>query len=196
MVLVLLGLMLPFTLEQGGYLETVLVLICLYGVLATSTDLLMGRLGLPSMANGALLAVGAYTLAISTSKYEWGFWTSFLIAILVSSAVGLLLGIVTMRSNGHYFAISSVAFAGAIVVVITAWPDMTGGAAGIFGIGRPDDLTIGGFTVRLGSTRGQYFTAFLLLLAVPVLAGAITSAPLRGVMADVFTMRGLGKWPV
>ena len=62
-VLVALALVLAFfgpaAMQEGGYLETVLIMIALFAVLALSTDLLLGRLGLPSMANGGLYAVGA-----------------------------------------------------------------------------------------------------------------------------------------
>ncbi len=168
-VLVALALVLAFfgpaAMQEGGYLETVLIMIALFAVLALSTDLLLGRLGLPSMANGALFAVGAYTLSVLTVEREQGFWLSFVAAVVVAGLVGLVLGFVTMRSSGHYFAVSSLAFAGAIVVILTAWTDLTRGAAGIFNIGRPEDLELFGLSIELGSTRGQYYLAMILLVA-------------------------------
>ena len=168
-VLVALALVLAFfgpaAMQEGGYLETVLIMIALFAVLALSTDLLLGRLGLPSMANGALFAVGAYTLSVLTVEREQGFWLSFVAAVVVAGLVGLVLGFVTMRSSGHYFAVSSLAFAGAIVVILPAWTDLTRGAAGIFNIGRPEDLELFGLSIELGSTRGQYYLAMILLVA-------------------------------
>ena len=154
----------PSVATPDRYTETVLVMIAIFAVLALSTDLLLGRLGLPSMANGALFAVGAYTLSILTAQHEQPFWSSFVIAIVVSAFVGLVLGLITMRSSGHYFAVSSLAFAGSIVVFITAWSDVTRGAAGIFNIGRPEDLELGPLTIELSTTRGQYYLALTLLV--------------------------------
>src|SRR5690606_9197741 len=59
----------PSVAQPDRYTETILVMIAIFAVLALSTDLLLGRLGLPSMANGALFAVGAYTLSILTAQH-------------------------------------------------------------------------------------------------------------------------------
>ena len=119
----------PSIIGAGGYLETVLIMVGIFAVLALSTDLLLGRLGLPSLANGALFAVGAYTVAVLTAIHDVSFWPALAVGIVLSALSGLCFGYITMRASGHYFAVSSLAFAGACVVLLKTWESVTRGAA-------------------------------------------------------------------
>lgn len=151
---------------KSDYYMSVLVLILLYASLTEALDLVLGRLGLPSVAHGALFAMGAYTLSILTVLHKWPYWAAWVVGIAVTTIVGLLLAVITMRTRGHYFAISSLSFAGAIVIILTQWSSVTRGALGIYGISPPPDVTVLGLHIGFASLQGEYYLSLILLVII------------------------------
>ncbi|GII64686.1 branched-chain amino acid ABC transporter permease [Sphaerisporangium krabiense] len=172
---------------RGRYEVGVMTLILIYAIAAYGLDLVLGHLGLVSVAHAALLTVGAYTLVILTTKYGVGYWPAAVAAILVSTLAGLLLAGLTMRSRGHYFSVSSLAFAAVTVVVITQWTSLTNGASGIYAIPAPP-----GFE----STTAQFYLSLIVLTVVLAAMFLITRSTLgrnlRAIHADEVLAASLG----
>ncbi|WP_067465820.1 branched-chain amino acid ABC transporter ATP-binding protein/permease [Actinomadura macra] len=161
----------------SDYHMSVLVLILLYATLSQSLDLVLGRLRLPSIAHAALFMTGAYTLAILTTAHQWPYWAGWVAGIIVTGIVGLALAVVTMPTRGHFFAISSLCFCGAVVVILTQWTSVTQGDLGIYGIPSPPNLSLFGVTFDFETLGGKYYLALILLLVVVgIIARIRTSA--------------------
>ena len=169
------GIVAPIFVSSGYYLS-ILTLIVLYASLTSSLDLVVGRIGLASVAHAALFATGAYVLAILTVSHAWPYWLAFLTAIAIAAAVGLVLAVFTLRLRGHYFAISSLAFAGAAVIILTEWESVTRGARGIYGIPKAPDLNITGIGIIFSSAVGQYYLGFCLLVVIVLLIARLHSS--------------------
>ncbi|WP_158557808.1 branched-chain amino acid ABC transporter ATP-binding protein/permease [Spongiactinospora gelatinilytica] len=172
---------------QGRYEVGVMTLILIYAIAAYGLDLVLGHLGLVSVAHAALLTVGAYTLVILTTKYGVGYWWAALAGVGVTTLAGLLLAGITMRSRGHYFSVSSLAFAAVTVVVITQWTSLTNGASGIYAIPTPP-----GFD----STISLFYLSLIVLTAVLVAMFLLTRSTLgrnlRAIQADEVLAASLG----
>ncbi|WP_158578829.1 branched-chain amino acid ABC transporter ATP-binding protein/permease [Spongiactinospora rosea] len=172
---------------QGRYEVGVMTLILIYAIAAYGLDLVLGHLGLVSVAHAALLTVGAYTLVILTTKYGVGYWWAAIAAVGVTTLAGLLLAGITMRSRGHYFSVSSLAFAAVTVVVITQWTSLTNGASGIYAIPTPP-----GFD----STVSLFYLSLIVLTAVLVAMHLLTRSTLgrnlRAIHADEVLAASLG----
>ncbi|RKS06542.1 amino acid/amide ABC transporter membrane protein 2 (HAAT family) [Nocardiopsis sp. Huas11] len=141
-VLLAVALSLPFsTLTLPGAFEGTLnspptlhlLALCLvFGGLATSYDLLYGRVGLLSFGHALYFACGAYTAALLMRVLELPLLWSAVIAVVGGTLLSLVLGAVSLRVNGIALAMVTLAFAQAGSILIARDPGRaTGGEEGL-----------------------------------------------------------------
>jgi branched-chain amino acid transport system permease protein len=100
-------------------------------ILALSWDIL-GRTGQLSLAHAAFYGAGAYTVAILLKVGGGPLWLGIPLAGLVAALLALLLGSVTLRLRGIYFAIATLAFTEVVRAAVHQLPSsVAGGAAGL-----------------------------------------------------------------
>lgn len=100
-------------------------------VLALSWDIL-ARTGQLSLAHAAFFGAGAYTTAIMVKLLDWPLWVGIPAGGLVAVVLALILGAVTLRLRGIYFAIATLAFTEVLKAAVRQMPtSVAGGAAGI-----------------------------------------------------------------
>ncbi|WP_084473687.1 branched-chain amino acid ABC transporter permease [Deinococcus ficus] len=122
------------------------------GTMALSWDIL-ARSGQVSLAHAAFYGLGAYSYAL-LMKAGLPWLAAMPLAALIAGLFSLLLGMVTMRLSGMYFAIATLAFTEVVRTVIQNLPEsVAGGATGIL-----VPALLG------GNSRQQYFFALLILL--------------------------------
>jgi branched-chain amino acid transport system permease protein len=92
-----------FPLYGGPYNVTVLTYVLLYVVLAVSWAMFSGTTGYMSLAPAAFVGLGIYSMAILQRQLP--FPVIIVVGGLVSFAFALLIGLVTLRLRGIYFAI-------------------------------------------------------------------------------------------
>lgn len=126
----------PF-LISNPYLLHLGVMALFYAVMATSLNLIVGYVGEFSLGHAAFLGVGAYTAALLSLRLGVSMALTVPIAGLVSAAFGFLIGAVTLRVQGPYFVIVTLAFAETLQLVANNWVDLTNGPMGLAGIGQP-----------------------------------------------------------
>ena len=56
---------------------------------------------------------------------------------LLAAAIGVLLGLTSLRLRGFYFAIATFTFSQLAIVILRAWTSVTGGMSGMFGLPFP-----------------------------------------------------------
>lgn len=110
-----------------------LLALCLvFGGLATSYDLLYGRVGLLSFGHALYFACGAYASALLMSVLNLSLVWSALIAVVGGTLLALVLGAVSLRVNGIALAMVTLAFAEAGSILISRDPGRwTGGEEGL-----------------------------------------------------------------
>jgi branched-chain amino acid transport system permease protein len=101
-----------------------------FAVLAGLT-LLTGRSGQISLGHGALMAVGAYTVALLIGNEHWPVLGALIAAAGTSAAVGLLVGAAATRLRGPYLAGVTLAFAVGLPALADKYPSTFGGANGL-----------------------------------------------------------------
>ncbi len=126
------------------------------GIMALSWDIL-ARSGQVSLAHAAFYGLGAYGYALLL-KTGLAWPLALPAAALGAGLVSLILGMVTMRLSGMYFAIATLAFTEVVRTVIQNLPEAVAGGAN----GMLVPALLG------GNSRGQYLLA-LALLALTVL---------------------------
>ncbi|MGH3659732.1 MAG: branched-chain amino acid ABC transporter permease, partial [Micromonosporaceae bacterium] len=109
----------------------------IYAIAAIGLTLLMGLAGQVSLGHAAFFAIGAYTQAILTARYDWPASGSALVAVGLAALAALVLGLPLLRLRGHYLALATLGL-GIIITVIATETDYLGGTSGIFGVPKPE----------------------------------------------------------
>jgi len=117
------------------YIVITIVTICINIILAVSLNLITGFTGQFSLGHAGFMAIGAYTTALLTMQFSttWGFLGGLLLGGLIAAAVGLLIGLPTLRLRGDYLAIATLGMA-QIIQALFLNLGFTNGAAGLSGI--------------------------------------------------------------
>ncbi|HZT24103.1 MAG TPA: branched-chain amino acid ABC transporter permease [Pseudolabrys sp.] len=114
-------------------------LISMWAVLtiaALGLNLTLGYAGQVSLAQGAFVGIGAYTVALLT-PVGCPFALAFLAAGALCFAVGWVLGYPALRVQHHYLAFVTLAFSTLVFLVLRNEEWLTGGIYGINGVARP-----------------------------------------------------------
>ena len=111
--------------------------IAVYVVAIASIILLTGYSGQISLGHGALLAVGAYTAALTQIYFHLPIWLCFVAAVVVTSVFGAILGAAAARLSGPYLAGTTLALAVGLPSIANQF-SILGGEQGIsFDVGWP-----------------------------------------------------------
>ncbi|MCY9786553.1 branched-chain amino acid ABC transporter permease [Nocardiopsis sp. EMB25] len=103
-----------------------------FGGLATSYDLLYGRVGLLSFGHALYFACGAYAAALLMSVLDLPLVWAALLSVLGGTLMSLALGAVSLRVNGIALAMVTLAFAQAGSILVARDPGrVTGGEEGL-----------------------------------------------------------------
>jgi branched-chain amino acid transport system permease protein len=111
----------------SAYWIDVLTAVAIYSVVALGLGLLMGRVGLVSLGQIAVLALGAWVAAKLDFSTSIPFPLVLLLAGLITMVLGTLVGLPALRLSGLYLALITLMLAGAITVVLTATNFPNGG---------------------------------------------------------------------
>ena len=115
---------------EDRYLMLLANVMLMFMTLALSWDV-VARTGQLSLAHGAFFGLGAYSVAIAFKLWGLPPIVGLAFAALVGATIATLLGIVTLRLRGIYFAIATLAFAEVWRTVALQVPDLSGGTVGI-----------------------------------------------------------------
>ena len=96
--------------------------------------MLLGLTGQVSFGHVGFYAIGAYTVAILTTKAGFSFWLAWPVAALLGGAAGALLALPALRVKGPYLAMITIAFGFIVEHGIVEARGLTGGQNGMMGI--------------------------------------------------------------
>jgi len=156
---------LPFFDGIGGYWLHVLNLAWIAAIAALGVTIATGMTGLIVLGQAAVMGVGAYTTALAMMLLAWPWWVALGAALLLSAAVGVALGLLSMRIKGHYLAIVTLALNEIFRLVALNESWLTGGPMGLRDIPGSD----WGFPGPDADHR-LYLPIFLLMVAAYALA--------------------------
>ncbi len=135
----------------------------IYGIVATSLDIILGYTAMPSLGHGAYFAIGAYTTALLATRTGAGLAVTLPASIVTAALAAALLGLLALRATWVYFLMITLAFAMCIYGLIDQWVAFTGGENGIENIVRPDI----GLPVDLSGTIAyHYFVLFFFVICM------------------------------
>lgn len=85
--------------------------ILIFALAATSLNLILGFGGMVSFGHAAFIGLGAYTVAIAMQEGLGNAWLVWPLAMAVSALCALLIGAISLRTQGVYFIMITLAFA-------------------------------------------------------------------------------------
>jgi branched-chain amino acid transport system permease protein len=134
--LVLLVIGIAFPLFGGGYWGVIATRACVYWVLVSGLNLVVGFAGQIAIGWVALLTLGAYTTSVLVAGNvtpELSPYLALAIAAVIGAIFGLIVGLPALRLRTFYFAITTLGFATIVTQVALAWQSVTGGGVGVAG---------------------------------------------------------------
>jgi branched-chain amino acid transport system permease protein len=152
-----------------------------FGMLALSLDIVMGYTGLISFGHAAFFGVGAYAVGLTALHIGNSFLLAVAIAIVVSTVIAWIIGFISMRLAGVYFAMITFAAAQMLYQLSLTLPDITGGSNGLTGM--PDMHLLG--VVNLSEPSIFYYFALVLLLGAYYVAVRVMDSPFGRVLTAI-----------
>ncbi len=137
----------------------------IYAMSAIGLTWVMGRAGLVSIGNAAIMAVGAYTTAILAPKSGWGvFPIPLVMAGVFGVLVGLLIGLPALRLRGVYLAFGTLALQFFVAFAGEQYQKHTGEVSGV----PVPQLSIAGYDFTYGKSFVLLLFGFLFLTVLLV----------------------------
>jgi len=147
------------------YIWQIITIASIYSVWAMSWDFFSGYTGQISFGHAFFIGVGGFFSAIINKRFGIDPWFTILMGTFVSGFLGLIVGILTLRLRGPYFAMITLAlnlFISQLALIL--WK-FTGGEEGIPGL---DVLT--------ESPLIDYYAALILCMACYLFLTLITKS--------------------
>jgi branched-chain amino acid transport system permease protein len=112
------------------YTLQILFRVFLFAALGLAWNLVGGYAGQLSLGHAAYFGVGAYGLALF-SQVGISPWASVLLGVVLAIICAAMIGRVSFRLRGPYFALCTIAFAEVLRLVAKNLPSVTGGDVGV-----------------------------------------------------------------
>ena len=174
-----------------AYLIHLLILICIYIVLAVSLDLAVGFTGMLNMGHVAFFGIGAYASALLTMA-GLPYWVGLLAGAILAAIAGFVLSLPTSKLRGDYLALATLGFAFIVESFMKNWTSLTRGPLGIPGIPRPSF-----FGIVVSTQAGYLIFSFVLMIISVLIISRIEGSPfgrlLEAVRDDETAAKTLGE---
>jgi len=119
-----------FPLVGGGYLVGLMCVLGIHVIAAAGLNIMTGGAGLISLGHAAFMGVGCYTAAWLAQRGV-PFVVTLPAAGLMAAALGVVVGLPSLRIKGLYLAVATLAMQFLLVYVFREWESVTGGVKGV-----------------------------------------------------------------
>ena len=191
--LVLLALIaLPFVANSFGevFYIALATRILIFALAATSLNFILGFGGMVSFGHAAFLGVGAYTVVILSQMGVVNAWVAWPTAMVVAGLFALLIGAVSLRTQGVYFIMITLAFAQMMYYLVVSFKAYGGDD----GMSLPARSRIG--FLDMSNDAHFYYVTLLACVAVLVLIARVLNARfghvLQAIRENEVRMQSLG----
>lgn len=138
---------------RDAYLQQIVFRVVIFAILGIAWNLVGGYAGQLSLGHVAYFGIGAYSVALFHEAFNLNPWLGLLAGVVLAVLAALLIGSLTFRLRGPYFALSTIATA-EILRLLALNLSFTHGAIG---------MIAPGFFEEPNGDRKTYFAALPLL---------------------------------
>ncbi len=110
---------------------TLFIFMFIWVGLGSAWNILGGYAGQLSLGHAAFYGIGAYAAAILLDKFGISGWWGLIAGPLVVIPIAWVIGWITFRLRGPYFALATIAVGEIVFLLAKNFPDITGGSVGI-----------------------------------------------------------------
>jgi branched-chain amino acid transport system permease protein len=158
--------------------------ILIWGLLAMSSDILIGYTGMISFGHSAFFGLGMYGAAAALlSVRPPNLWLALLYGLVAAAVVAVFVAYFSTRLRDIYFSITTLVFSQIFYVIIFTWTAVTGGENGLT-FGRPALGIPGLFSVAFDSNTLHWFVLAVVTVSYLVLR-RITQSPFGMVLQSI-----------
>ena len=158
--------------------------ILIWGLLAMSSDILIGYTGMISFGHSAFFGLGMYGAAAALlSTRPPNPWLAFVYGLAAAAVVAVFVAYFSTRLRDIYFSITTLIFSQIFYVIIFTWTEVTGGENGL-SFKRPAPAIPGLFSVPFDSNTLHWFVLAVVTVSYLVLR-RITHSPFGMVLQSI-----------
>lgn len=161
--------------QNESYVEGVLILCMMWAAMTLSWNLLMGYMGIWSLAQQVFFGIAAYVSSMMNYYLGMSPWLGFLVGPLCAALVGLLIAIPVLRLKAAPYIIIATMCLGEIVrLVFTNLVDWTRGELGFWQMESFDNIL--GINFSGADKMPYYYLIFIIFGAIALLCGILAKS--------------------
>ncbi|MEN9629098.1 MAG: hypothetical protein RJA10_2325, partial [Pseudomonadota bacterium] len=186
LIAVLVGLAVAPFLFPGAKALSVAAKMLVFILLVASFDLLLGYTGIVSFAHTMFFGIGAYGVAIASTRLGPGYGSVALGAVMalgVSLSLSLVIGLFSLRVKAIFYAMITLAVATAFQTLASQLSDFTGGEDGLSF--KPPPLLSPSSEWIVDGRLLSYYLLFFAALALFLLLLRIVNSPFGRVLQAI-----------
>jgi branched-chain amino acid transport system permease protein len=163
----------------------------MWGAVSGAWNVAGGYAGQVSLGHSAFFGIGAYSAALMATRWNASPWLGMLVGAVVATGAGLIIGYLSNRLKGPYFALATIAFSQVLLIVASRWRGFTAGSEGVPVPFRPGFWTLG-FASKVSWVYLILCLALAVYLAQVYLERSRIGYRLAGVREDEDAAEALG----
>ena len=169
------------------------IMLCIYIILALSTNLTVGMANLLTMCQAAFYGIGAYIGTYFLMQFNLPFVVIALLVMLATGLTSLLVSYASVKLKGDYFILATLGFQMIVYTILYNWISVTRGPYGIPGI--PSIKLLG--ILSLNGIYAYFFLALVLAVVVALIFSRLQHSPygrmLKAIRTDELSAKALGR---
>ncbi len=158
--------------------------ILIWGLLAMSSDILIGYTGMVSFGHSVFFGLGMYGAAAALlSVKPPNLWVTLVYGLVAAAVVAAFVAYFATRLREIYFSITTLVFSQIFYVIIFTWTEVTGGENGLT-FSQPPLSFLGLYSVRFTPTTLHWFVLAVVVISF-LLLRRITQSPFGKVLQSI-----------
>jgi branched-chain amino acid transport system permease protein len=158
--------------------------ILIWGLLAMSSDILIGYTGMISFGHSAFFGLGMYGAAAALMIVKpANLWLALLAGLAAAAVVASFVAFFATRLRDIYFAITTLVFSQIFYVIIFTWTEVTGGENGL-SFSRPALSIPGLFSIPFTTETLHWFVLAVVTISY-LLLRRVTQSPFGMVLQAI-----------
>lgn len=175
----------PFILPYIGISGDLMTRILIWGLFGLGFDLLFGYTGLLSFGQAAFFGTGGFVTAYLLTTGSVTMLSALLVGTVLAALAGIVIGYLTLRRTGIYFAMSTLAFGEMFFFLENSvFKAYTGGENGIAGV-PPPTIPLGFTTLHVSSGWPMYCFVAIFFFIGYIIARRIVRSPFGAVLKAI-----------
>lgn len=169
----------------NSFWQRLLTEVLILGLLAMSSDLLIGYVGMVSFGHALFFGTGCYgaAYALMWTESPLALWLALLLGLAGAAVMGIFVAFYSTRLRDIYFSITTLVFAQIFWVIVFTWTDVTGGENGL--VFSPPRLSFLGLFAAEFTTLSMHWFVLAVVALCYVFCRRVTQSPFGKVLQAI-----------